>query len=425
MSPGIPRCGRLLVPILVLSGCGGDADPNEVHQTTPDGQRRQEVSIPTEEPMVRVRLRRVTGDGQTAQIGSDGQSLVLSGAGVDVDVTGPCVVGRSRGRWTVAGVGLPAALASAGTIELHGGGLIHLRSKGDRAYPGIIQCVADHDPPRLDFDVLNIVDMEQYIPGVLAGELYEGWHDAAFKAQAVAARSFALSACLQRRTRTWDVTDNASSQMYIGVPTWDQAKQTAKATRGEVITWRGAVVPGYFSSCCGGRSATAVDAVGPNPINNVPPLAGHPNPAWCTEAPRYKWAGPWDPAKVSAAVRAWGRRVGRSDCASLGTIESVEAVSPNRHGRPREVELIGSGGTSARVRCVDLPGIFAESDLSPLSSGWVLGEVKKGMLVINGRGFGHGVGLCQYGAEAMAASALSYERILQYYYPQGSLTKAY
>ena len=100
-------------------------------------------------------------------------------------------------------------------------------------------------------------------------------------------------------------------------------------------------------------------------------------------------------------------------------------MSPNRHGRPSKVEIRGSGGKTATIRCVDLPGVFAESDLNPLSSGWIDAEGKRGFLVVNGHGFGHGAGLCQYGAEAMAASALTYERIIQFYYPQGELTKAW
>jgi len=410
----------ILITTLLFGGCDRRVVP------TKDGvSATDDVALSGEEPTVRVHLRRITEQGHAIQIGQRGQAMTVRGGGGEVRLDGPTTVSRSSGGWSVSGTDLPATVAGADIIELQSTAALAVGSDGKRAYEGIIRFVADHDAPRIDYDVVNVVKMEQYIPGVLAGELYEGWHDAAFKAQAVAARSYALSQCHQRRDRTWDVTDNASSQMYIGVPSWNQAKQTADATRGEIMTWKGDVVPGYFCSVCGGRAATAVDSVGPNPINDVPPLDGHDNPAWCTEAPRYRWSGPWDAGQVSRAIRSWGRRVGRKDCESLGRVISIRSISPNSHGRPTKLEIKGSGGRSATIRCVDLPGVFFESGLKSLSSGWVDADTKRGVLAVEGRGFGHGVGLCQYGAEAMAASALPYERIIQFYYPRSDLTRAW
>ena len=339
---------------------------------------------------------------------------------------GPAVVSRSWGKWVLGGHELADDMAESGILTFQCEAPLTLGSKKGKQYAGSFQCVADQDPPRLAFDVINRVPMEQYIPGVLAGELYEGWHDAAFEAQAVAARSYALAMCKERAHRSWDVTDTASSQMYVGIPTWDQAKHTALSTKGQILTWDGAVVPGYFSSCCGGRAATAVDAVGPNPINNVPPLGGHPNPAHCQDAPRYKWAASIDAQRVSRAIRAWGRSADRADCKGIATVQKLTLIDPNHHGRPTKIQIHGTQGTSAVVRCVDLPGIFAEANLPTLSSGWVEGEVNSsGVLQLSGRGFGHGVGLCQYGAEAMAASAIPYQRIVEFYYPKATITTAW
>ncbi|MBT5658225.1 MAG: SpoIID/LytB domain-containing protein [Phycisphaerae bacterium] len=358
-------------------------------------------------------------------IGDDRQSLVVRGGGAEHPLTGPCTLVRSRGLWVIRGVDIPTTISNARVVEFDSPTELTVLEKEGRRYEGVIRCVADFDPPQLSFDVINVVPMEQYIPGVLAGELYEGWHNAAFQAQAIAARSFALSRCQQRSSKMWDVTDTASSQVYIGVPSWDQAKDMAAATSGEVITWKGAVVPGYFSSCCGGRAATATDAVGPNPINAVPPLAGHPSPPYCTEAPRYSWSVTQSVASVSRAIRAWGRRTNQKDYVTIGEVISFTPITPNRHGRPTEIEIKSVGGKSVTIRCVDLPGVFWEANLPSLSSGWVGAEVKHGKLVMNGRGFGHGVGLCQYGAEAMAASAIPYRRIIEFYYPQGTITKAW
>jgi stage II sporulation protein D len=413
------------IATILVAGCDRRVIPTTDRESENAQTTTHNDSVPSQEPRVRVRLDRVSGDTPSITIGQKGQAMVVSAGEFEFRLEGVSRIGRSRGRWSVAGVDLPRPIADSDVVEISSPTPLSLGSHPTRHYEGIIRCVSDQESPRLDFDVINVVPMEQYIPGVLAGELYEGWHDAAFKAQAVAARSYAASRCQQRKSHAWDVTDTASSQVYIGIPSWDQAKRTAAATSGEVLTWQGEIVPAYFSSCCGGRAATATEAVGPNPINTIPPLDGHSNPAWCTEAPRYRWSGPWNPSKVSRAIRSWGRRVGREDLAKIGEIVSMESVSPNRHGRPTKIEITDAIGATATIRCVDLPGVFAEGNLQPLSSGWVDAEVKRGVLVLNGSGFGHGVGLCQYGAEAMAASALQYQRILRFYYPQGELTRAY
>lgn len=416
---------RILVATIFVMGCDRGVVPTETTTKAPVVSSSVSTTIPTTEPKVRVKLLRVTDGGHRVSIGTDKQSLIVRGGGAEISLTGPCTLVRSRNHWVIRGVEIPSTIANARVLDFQSEAVLTVRKKKGRSYEGIIRCVADHDPPQLNFDVINVVPIEQYIPGVLAGELYEGWHNAAFQAQAVAARSFALSRCQNRSSKVWDVTDTASSQMYIGVPSWDQAKDMAAATRGEIITWKGAVVPGYFSSCCGGLAATATDAVGPNPINAVPPLAGHPNPPYCTKAPRYNWAGTWSVSSVSRAIRSWGRRTGQKDCAAIGEVISLTPTTPNTHGRPTKIEIKGTGGTSARVRCVDLPGIFSEANLASLSSGWVRATARDGSLEITGRGFGHGVGMCQYGAEGMAASAIPYRQIIEFYYPNGTITTAW
>jgi stage II sporulation protein D len=374
-------------------------------------------------PKVRVRLCRVT-DNRAVEIDAGGDPLHVSGGGEQVELTGPVSVSRRVGRWRVEGRDIPRTIAGANDIEVRADGPMTVSGKQGRTYSGFIRCVADTDPPRADFSIINIVDMSTYIPGVLAGELYEGWHDAAFEAQAIAARSYAAFECNHRVSRSWDVLDTAASQVYVGIPTWDQAGRCAKATEGLVLTWEGEVIPGYFSSCCGGRAATATDAVGPNPINRVPPLRGHGGIAKCMDAPRYRWSGHWDAARVGRAIRAWGRRSGQGDIAVLGAIKSIRPTDPNEHGRPTRLEVVTATGSSS-IRCVDLPGVFAGAGLDPLSSGWVGGDVSGGVLTVKGRGFGHGVGLCQYGAESMASHGSTRRKIIDFYYPGVAITKAW
>ncbi len=374
-------------------------------------------------PHVRVRLHRVTG-GRAVEINSSSDTMRVLGGNEEITLTGPANISRRRGVWSIRGHDLSHAMASTNDLEVRADTALTVSDEKGRTYKGFIRCVADTDPPRADFSVINVVDMNEYIPGVLAGELYEGWHDATFEAQAIAARSYAAYECEHRKSRSWDVLDTPASQVYVGIPTWKQAGRCAKATEGLVLTWKGDIIPGYFSSCCGGRAATAEDAVGPNPINKIPPLRGHGGIAKCVDAPKYRWSDGWDADRVGRAIRAWGRRSGQKDVASLGTIKSIRPTDPNKHGRPTHLDIIARN-TTVTIRCVDLPGVFSEANLKMLSSGWVGGDVFKGKITMNGRGFGHGVGLCQYGAESMASHGSASRKIIKFYYPDVNITQAW
>ena len=280
------------------------------------------IAIPVSEPIVRVRLHRV-GAGLPITIGEAGQSLTIRGGGAKIQIVGTVTLWREGGHWASRqGTPLSSAIINTPIIDVSAIDPMQVSGKSGRRYPTTIRCVADGDL----FDVINVTPMSEYIPGVLAGELFEGWHDAAFEAQAVAARSFAVSECAQRQSRHWDVTDTPASQHYIGVPTWSQAQSTAAATAGQVLTFDGQIVAGYFSSCCGGRAATALDAVGPNPINSLAPLGGHGNPAACTHAPRYTWSDSWDAKDVARALQKFGARVGRSDLKRLRRVTAIRPI---------------------------------------------------------------------------------------------------
>jgi len=374
--------------------------------------------IPREEPTIRVLLRHVEGD---ALIGTKGGGLRVVGVS---DVDGESVrITRVEGTWRMDGRELPAGTRRRAMLTIRADGPLFVSSRKGRTYPGEIRCVAD--PGRASrFAIINVVTMGDYIPGVLAGELYEGWSDAAFQAQAVAARSYALSEMHQRRDHDWDVTDTPATQAYHGVA-FDQAVRCAGDTAGEILSWQGSLVPGYFSSCCGGAAATARDAVGPNPVNAVPPLDGHGDPARCTKAPRYRWSERWDPSIVAKALQAWGRREGDDALARIGDIVSMDPVNINDHGRPTHIEAVDRTGHRGSIRCVDLPIVLARSGMTAPPSGWIKAALDGTHLEVEGHGFGHGVGLCQYGAESMGSTGAAKGTILGFYYPGATITKAW
>ena len=411
---------RILILSLLLAGCEDRVVPTtqstepSTHQAT---SQKAMVPIPNHSPLIRVRLHHIT-QGEVVVGTTDQQSSIRLG-GESITMNGDVHISRRDGLWHVSNVKLPKSMAKSDMLEFHSASPIHLSCEDHRTYPGSLRLVSNKDDA---FDVINDVNIEEYIPGVLAGELYEGWHDPTFESQAIAARSYALVRAHERARHAWDLTDTPSSQVYVGIPTWPQAARCANATHGQILTYQSSVVPGYFSSCCGGLAATARDAVGPNPINAVPPLDGHGQPSHCTDAPRYRWTLTWPAEQVSAALRAWGRKQKNKDLSSIGSLTSMTPIDNNAHGRPTRVELIDHQGRHASVRCVDLPFILSQYGLKAPSSGW-LGATRHGdTMEVHGRGFGHGVGLCQYGAQSMASNGSSTSEIIDFYYPGAMIT---
>lgn len=418
----------LLLTLAVVAACDRREVPlaQKSEPPTPtsiDSSPSLGVEIPSSEPMVRVKIRHILAPAQVTVSPTKGALKVVSPGASTTHVDTALRVSRHYGRW----LGVPLSVAESDVIEIHSDHPISVsQSTGKvRQYHGSIRLFAakDAEPPN-SFLVINDVLMEDYIPGVLAGELYEGWHDAAFEAQAIAARAFAVSECQHRRHHAWDVTDTQASQAYVGIPSWPQAGQCAKRTRGLLLVWRAHVIPGYFSSCCGGRAALASEAIGPNPINSIPPLDGHGSPGHCQSSPMYHWTHAWNAESLRHALQKWGQAHKNEMLASLDRITSIQAVSPNVHGRPTTLEIHTTGAT-AKMACIDFPQALAQGGLDVPRSGWLDGSVDAGDLHVQGHGFGHGVGLCQYGAEAMAASGASAQAIIRFYYPGVEVQRAW
>jgi stage II sporulation protein D len=267
--------------------------------------------------------------------------------------------------------------------------------------------------------------MEQYLPGVLQAELYNGWPAATFEAQAVAARSFAAMQGQHRQGRNWDVTDTAGTQAYMGLATDPTAQQAVFDTQGQILAFEDNLVPGYFSSCCGGLPATGSDAVGPNPLNALPPLAGHASPIHCSEAPVYSWTLDVSADAAHRAIQDWAQRTGHVPLQQLSGVQQIDAVDHNDHGRPRRLRVVDRGGHEAELNCVDITGILMDLPKGPPMSGWFSAKRVGDQLELEGRGFGHGAGLCQYGAAHMGQTGATGREILAFYYPGAVVQQAW
>ena len=291
-----------------------------------------------------------------------------------------------------------------------------------RMYPGVLRLLRGEER---GLDLVNLVDAERYVACVVASEVWPTFETEAYRAQAVAARTFVLYQ-MQRRTRaSFDVGATQGSQVYRGIRT-DQvgrrASDAAEYTRGIVLSWRDGgedrLFCSYYSAACGGVSqSAAIFGKG----NDIEPLRGGVRCDECRIAPgdTYRW-GPERLAESevrSRLVSAYPK------LGSLGRIRKIKVAEKTASGRPVRLQITGSGGESSDMLAerfrLAVSGSLIKSTHFKI-------HVKGGEVIFkDGRGFGHGLGLCQWGMQGRALKGWRAGEILRYYYPGSKLTRVY
>jgi len=295
---------------------------------------------------------------------------------------------------------------------------------GEIAYRGAVSFTADSDAGMI---AVNHVDVESYLAGVLPRELYPGWDDTTYRVQAIAARTYALyekTAC--GANGPYDLRNDQSSQVYGGFTAeTDRAWRAVRGTHGIVLATgaRGQerLFRAHYSSCCGGRTNPVHVLYGP-PVT-AGPLAGGVICDDCKASSRYSWP----PVTVPKDVihKALGRVYPQA--AAMESVTAVRVVS-ECNGRGVWLDVIGPGGKKVRVRADDLRLAllrYPEGPRGLYSMNCRIRDAGDSVVFEWGRGFGHAVGLCQWGARGKALRGESVEQILATYYPTSRLFRAY
>jgi len=249
--------------------------------------------------------------------------------------------------------------------------------------------------------LVNILDIEDYLQGIMKSEISPLWPMPALKAQAVVARSYALYRRQEARTKTnrpYDLTSDIFSQVYTGISgEHERSNQAIKETAGEVLRDKeGNILEALYHACCGGFTEAAEEVWG-----GTSELKSVQCP-YCTDSPYYNWQ-----AKISIPkfVKIW---FGRSGIFSKVLLDPVRLSST---GRWRDIR-IRYGNQSKIVRGADFRQKLGPSLIRSTRFKVKVGERQ---LHFSGNGWGHGVGLCQWGARGMKGA--SYKEILHFYYP--------
>lgn len=288
--------------------------------------------------------------------------------------------------------------AGVGEVVPTNGAVLSLRTGShSREYHGALSVELDND--RRALRLVNYVPLEKYVASVVASE-YPFSEIEGVKAQAVLARTYALRAA--GKHDFFDLYDDTRSQVYEGEEKVTAVtREAAEITHGEVLTYRANLVEALYYSSSGGHTANNEAIWNTNP---VPYLRGRPDP-YDAAAPDHRWS---TSASSSDLLRALGRRFG-------GTVTGFDIVGRSPSGRVRNIRLQGSRPrtvTASQFRSVVTSAFGSRT----LRSTHFSAERRGNRYVFDGRGFGHGVGMSQFGARAQAQQGRTYRDILSFYF---------
>lgn len=334
---------------------------------------------------------------------------------------GVAKVGISDGRITIAGRPFTGDKLIAQPDDPH---IFNLN--GDN-YRGKLEFRIN--PDGSSFDVINLVPLEPYLAGVVGAEMPDYWEPEALKAQAIAARTYCLY--IKNRfgnNRHWDVTKTQANQVYLGVkaesaPVWSAVNDTY----GQVLVCKHPngnedIFPTYYSSICGGHTENGENVFG----DSFEPLVGVACP-YCKDVAKislFFWPmAQFDKATVQTKLFQKYPRLRR-----LGEITNIMEAEKSDYGgfsRLTKVKLVGSADKSDFLRAEDLRLTIDPTGRKLKSTICRIVEWNNKWAFLAGRGWGHGVGMCQCGAQGLARQGKTAIEILYYYYPNSKMVRVY
>jgi len=433
---GVSRAGALLVLLLLTAAVGPASGAGLIPE--------------------QVRVAVSTGRSSLS-VGATGQFEVVAGPAGTIIARGP---GSEAAGLTVTAVGEAVSIdgglyAGPLTVRPSSGSQARVTLSG-RPFRGILEIRIGPDGGLL---VMNEVNLEDYLLGVIPREMPASWPEEALKAQAVAARTYAASQVLAARASgaTYDLLATSDSQVYGGVEAEQPATDRAVAsTRGVVITYGGELISAVYHSSSGGHTEDSENIW----VSCRPYLRGVPD--YDQASPKYTWERDMTVDDITARLAAAGYL--------LGTVAAVEPSSElGVSGRPLRVTFRGSAGAvtlkgeEAR-RVLGLPSSWFDVKVDAEGAANLIGHMEYGQDVVvagaangapnqltrrvgqsyclscdgtlwrvsdytilynrtvvgcvrlEGHGWGHGVGLSQWGARSLAEDGWSYGDILRHYY---------
>lgn len=323
---------------------------------------------------------------------------------------------RPDGRATDWSSTLVAAVTGDGFVTVNGA-----------RYRGQIMVVPHGDT----LAVINRVPLEEYLRSVVAVEMgpRTARDSSALQAQAVAARSYAVVR-MGNRDRGFDVYSTVLDQAYRGLDVENAAATAAvERTRGLVLFYGGRVADAVYSSTCGGSTAEPSEVWGNRTaahLRRVSDRIGDSDRYYCDIAPRFRWIQEMSLAELNANLSQYLARYASVPAGGPGRARQLFIADTTPSGRVGTLMVETDRGSYA-LRGNDIRFVMRGSGGAILNSTYFSVEAEQadgglaGGVIFRGRGYGHGVGMCQWGAIGRSRAGQSFRTILATYYPGTSL----
>lgn len=284
-------------------------------------------------------------------------------------------------------------------IEPKGDGYVWI---GDRWYRGRTHLI----PHKGGITIINYVDLEQYLYSVIGAEMSGSWPHEVLKAQAVAARSYALHQRQRHQNDFYDLEDSQASQVYRGLETESVGTYAAvDATAGQVLTYDGEIILAAYHSSSGGHTENVED-VWSYPL---PYLRAVPD--FDQDAPVYQWTETFSQEEM------------RRRFSGVGNIISMTLQRATPHGSAIAIAIVGDNGRRVVSGTDVTRALGLKSTRFTIAPQTANNRQIPNTFQIQGKGFGHAVGMSQWGAYNLARQGYNYHQILMYYYQGATLAK--
>lgn len=268
-----------------------------------------------------------------------------------------------------------------------------------RWYRGELLIIVSKDTNALTF--INQIDLEDYLLSVVPSEIPSSWNKEALKAQAVAARSYTLGYLGRRKKKGYDLESTVEDQVYLGIISEKKStSEVVKETKGQIlINKNNEPLIALYHSSGGGYTDSVENLWDEKPISEI-----KPRPDYDDHSPHFQWYRDYKLSKVNESLASL----------NIGEIKNVIPLSRSISSRITWIKVIGASDD------VLMRGEEFRKSLKLPSSKFNV-EIENGVIKFAGRGFGHGLGLSQWGAKELAENSFTYDEILSYYYPGSKL----
>ena len=265
---------------------------------------------------------------------------------------------------------------------------------------------------------INTVDIEDYLKGVIPYEIgkLDAERFSALESQAIAARTYAYKHFGSRESLGFDIFADTKDQVYKGLAGATALTDSAvKKTRGIVMTYEGEFIVAYYHSTCGGVTET-METWGKESLPYLKSKSDlqEDGTPWCNESSYFSWERIFEDKELNELIKKNATEL-KTKIKNFNKIESISILDTLKSGRILTLEVQTDKGLF-QVKGDKVRWLFKKAKTILPSSFFRIGH-DNGKWIIRGKGFGHGVGMCQMGVRARAKAGESFEKILRHYYP--------